>query len=609
MPSSSDRPLLSKRFDAALAFASELHRGQSRKHSDVPYISHLLAVCALVLEHGGDENQAIAALLHDGPEDQGGQATLDRIRGEFGDDVATLVEECTERSALGGTKGAGNWKERKQAYLVQLVSMSSRAALIAGCDKLHNAQCLIGALLEHGDTVFKRFGGLARGTRWWYGQLAVTLGPRLPKSLERALIHAANEIEMLPRQAVHANGEVIRLQTCATRFWSYDQIGCAEKSLPDWTGYAAIHIDGGGPMFLYTYLAARAARQGIRRLSVTQPGREDLVLLVECRAAGKTGNAELSVERIDGRSVLIRSDGRSKFENLGAVALQAAESIRPGDEVVVTGAMPMGLAAAIAYFTVVRGAATLACITPPDGLGVVSVHGPCLGQVSPAPAWLEARLPLKAERRSFGVIGFPNSGKSVYSKFAERAMRGSSKSCWVFEADPASPTPPWFVDLARTRSELAAELRNAYKVEWTDQMQEQVASRLKNARMFHDRLIVDMPGGDMENPNGPQPIPKAREPLFQEIERFIIIRRPDLNHDVKIWIDALAAIGLGDRVHAVLDSIDNAAEPSLELDSERLPNGWLTGRLRGLRRDADLERVDPSSHGARAVLRLLEAEG
>jgi hypothetical protein len=179
----------------------------------------------------------------------------------------------------------------------------------------------------------------------------------------------------------------------------------------------------------------------------------------------------------------------------------------------------------------------------------------------------------------------------------------------VFEADPASPTPPWFVDLARTRSELAAELRNAYKVEWTDQMQEQVASRLKNARMFHDRLIVDMPGGDMENPNGPQPIPKAREPLFQEIERFIIIRRPDLNHDVKIWIDALAAIGLGDRVHAVLDSIDNAAEPSLELDSERLPNGWLTGRLRGLRRDADLERVDPSSHGARAVLRLLEAEG
>ena len=88
--------MLTERFDDALAFASALHRAQVRKGSNIPYISHLLAVCSLVISHGGDEDQAIAALLHDAAEDQGGEATLSAIRRRFGEGVAVIVADCTD---------------------------------------------------------------------------------------------------------------------------------------------------------------------------------------------------------------------------------------------------------------------------------------------------------------------------------------------------------------------------------------------------------------------------------------------------------------------------------------------------------------------------------
>ena len=170
-------------FERALLFACEAHRTQLRKGSTVPYISHLMAVARLVLEYGGDEQQAIAALLHDAPEDQGGAAMLERIRNEFGDDVAALVNDCTEileRSRL-------DWSSRKKAYLAHLSSITDRAALIAGCDKVHNARNLITALELCGPSAFERFNGKAAGTKWWYQQLATQLGPRLPVALQREL--------------------------------------------------------------------------------------------------------------------------------------------------------------------------------------------------------------------------------------------------------------------------------------------------------------------------------------------------------------------------------------------------------------------------------------
>ena len=602
------RPL-SERFDHALRFASELHRHQPRKQSPVPYISHLMAVSALVLEHGGDENQAIAALLHDGPEDQGGPPTLARIESEFGEDVASLVNECTEPLHLGKSE----WRARKKAYLAHLASISPRAALIAGCDKVHNARSLLLALESEGDQAFERFNGKARGTRWWYGQLAVKLGPRLPLALHEELVRAAERIGRFPLRAIWSRGEVVRIQTAPARYWTHTEIGHAESLLADWRGRARLHIDGAGPMFLYTYLAARAAGKGVDLLSITQPGKPDFTIGRKGPSAEVDGLRPLQLLRPREASVLIRPDpmGRGendRFREYAQIAHAVSRGIRRGDEVVITGAMPMALAAAIAFSAVNEGAAAVSCATPLDGMSRVHVFGPQLGCVSEMPEWLSEILVPIREAMTFGVIGFPNSGKSVLSKTIEKAMRGSGKSSWVFEADPASPTPPWYFELSRLEQKIAKELRDAQKVDWSDEMQAEVARRLANARPWIDRIVVDLPGGDMENPAGPQPIPSGREALFREVDRFILVRRPDRDDRAAVWIDALRAHGLADRVHAVIDSVEVGGGTRLALDGGRAPEGWLTGRAHGLDRDADLDSLTIDGAWLAPLRRLLEVD-
>ena len=127
--------MLSERFDEAFCFAHRLHRGQTRKGTSVPYISHLMTVAALVVEHGGNEDQAIAALLHDAVEDQGGEETLIEIRATFGDAVARIVADCTD--AWGEPKP--RWAARKQAYLASLPGKPAASPLVSFADKTHNA--------------------------------------------------------------------------------------------------------------------------------------------------------------------------------------------------------------------------------------------------------------------------------------------------------------------------------------------------------------------------------------------------------------------------------------------------------------------------------------
>lgn len=134
MPSKKDLPLLSSKFALALQFANEIHRNQVRKGIGAPYISHLMAVCALVLEYGGDENQAIAALLHDSAEDCGGQPMLAAVQLMFGDDVAKIVGACTDTF----DDPKPSWKPRKEAYLKAMATKPASAKLVACADKLHN---------------------------------------------------------------------------------------------------------------------------------------------------------------------------------------------------------------------------------------------------------------------------------------------------------------------------------------------------------------------------------------------------------------------------------------------------------------------------------------
>jgi (p)ppGpp synthase/HD superfamily hydrolase len=156
-------------FEEALIFANRLHVKQYRKGTNVPYISHLLSVSALVLESGGDEELAIAALLHDAVEDQGGMETLEEIRNRFGERVANIVDSCSDAYTI--PKPA--WRERKEKYIIHLKSSSADARLVSLADKLHNARSILRDVRLSGNDALSKFNGGKDGTLWYYRSLAL----------------------------------------------------------------------------------------------------------------------------------------------------------------------------------------------------------------------------------------------------------------------------------------------------------------------------------------------------------------------------------------------------------------------------------------------------
>ncbi|HEY7667818.1 MAG TPA: HD domain-containing protein [Actinomycetota bacterium] len=161
---------LGPRFDDALVYASDLHRSQPRKGGHVPYVSHLLGVTSLVIEEGGTETQAIAALLHDAVEDQGGLPRLEEIRARFGDDVADIVLACTDSTE----DPKPPWRVRKEAYVAHLPVARPDALLVSVADKVHNARSILLDLRSDGVGMFDRFTGGREGTLWYYRTLVGT---------------------------------------------------------------------------------------------------------------------------------------------------------------------------------------------------------------------------------------------------------------------------------------------------------------------------------------------------------------------------------------------------------------------------------------------------
>ncbi len=156
--------LLTNCFEQALVYATRLHAQQVRKGTGVPYISHLLSVAALVLEDGGDEDEAIAALLHDAVEDQGGVATREAILQQFGERVTQIVDECTDTDVMPKPP----WRERKQQHLENLRHASPAVCRVELADKLHNTRSILLDLRREGETVWQKFRGGKEGTLWYY---------------------------------------------------------------------------------------------------------------------------------------------------------------------------------------------------------------------------------------------------------------------------------------------------------------------------------------------------------------------------------------------------------------------------------------------------------
>ncbi len=181
-----------RRLSDAAAFALEIHAAQTRKGTDTPYISHLLGVASLVLEHGGDEDQAIAGLLHDAIEDQGIEQEA-IITDRFGPRVAHIVRACTDADI----QPKPPWRARKKAYLAHLEHAGAEVWLVSAADKLHNARAIVTDLRSLGPVVFDRFTAGKEGTLWYYEALSELFSRKTPGALATELRCALNSMRKL----------------------------------------------------------------------------------------------------------------------------------------------------------------------------------------------------------------------------------------------------------------------------------------------------------------------------------------------------------------------------------------------------------------------------
>ncbi|WP_427163028.1 HD domain-containing protein [Aliinostoc sp. HNIBRCY26] len=185
--------MLSQRFSQALIYATELHASQVRKGSGVPYIAHLLGVTSIALEYGANEDEAIAALLHDAIEDQGGAATRAEILRRFGENVTNIVDGCTDAD----TTPKPPWRQRKEAYIAHLATASPSVLLVSSADKLHNLRSLLQDYRLVGESLWQRFQGGKDGTLWYYRTLIDALRKIQLTAIVEDLTRAMKELEAL----------------------------------------------------------------------------------------------------------------------------------------------------------------------------------------------------------------------------------------------------------------------------------------------------------------------------------------------------------------------------------------------------------------------------
>ena len=193
-------PPLTDRFLAAVALAVEAHGDQRRKGTEIPYVAHLLIVTGLVLEDGGDEDQAIAAVLHDAVEDVGGVALLEAIRRHFGERVADIVQACSDTL---DPDDKGPWRERKQRYLAHLREVRDDGVLrVSLADKVHNSRSIVRDYRMEGPRLWERFATRSAPDQlWYYGELIRIFEARRPGPLTEDLRRAVDELAALVARA------------------------------------------------------------------------------------------------------------------------------------------------------------------------------------------------------------------------------------------------------------------------------------------------------------------------------------------------------------------------------------------------------------------------
>jgi (p)ppGpp synthase/HD superfamily hydrolase len=192
-----DEPLYSERLIQALGVAAQLHAAQRRKGSEIPYLSHLLGTCGIALDYGAQEDEAIAALLHDAIEDVQPTEDARAAVGAFGSEVLRIVEGCTDAD----THPKPPWRERKEAYVAHVAELDAPILLVSAADKLHNSRSIVSDLRRFGPATWDRFTGGRDGSLWYYNALvtAFRANPAHPHQLVDELDRTVTEMETLAR--------------------------------------------------------------------------------------------------------------------------------------------------------------------------------------------------------------------------------------------------------------------------------------------------------------------------------------------------------------------------------------------------------------------------
>ena len=197
-------PAVGKRFRDALVWAAELHEDQDRKGGDVPYVAHLLGVAAIVLEHGGSEDVAIAALLHDALEDQAHKITEGEIRARFGEVVERIVIECSDGTPEEQQdRSHDRWYARKKKYIAEIAHKSDGALMVSMADKLYNARSMLEDYRTEGETLWGRFTTGREGNLWYYAAMVEAYEKRVGHTrlwgeLARTVAEMRNLVEAAP---------------------------------------------------------------------------------------------------------------------------------------------------------------------------------------------------------------------------------------------------------------------------------------------------------------------------------------------------------------------------------------------------------------------------
>jgi len=373
----------------------------------------------------------------------------------------------------------------------------------------------------------------------------------------------------------------VEFQDSPEGFWSPQVMTEFPLQLKEYRG-RQISLRGKGSVWMYAHAAAMAQAAGAASLCLEELIRGTSSDRSHCAcnlmAAPQDPGCYLWQMQINS----VQDLTAEAIECLLKPTLEQIREQRPR-ELCLTGKAPVTIYARVAWEAIAAGCQNLYCLTPINHCVLVySTAGVQLGEHLPPP-WLEQLVPLPKRSLILGIIGDPNSGKSVFAHALHACLVKRNRNyrwrLWLLDCDGQAPTPPWYLSLLREgQQERAKEYRNILKERrsWTPMMEEHFVQILQRLRRFFEIVVTDLPGGDFRKAP-PQRIPPGRERFFQQIDELILIAKEG-EKTQQLWYEELARENLHDRLRVILYGSKPQAPPRLHLSRQGdLWSGTITG--------------------------------